>query len=63
MCEKNSNNALSDDELWNKAGTGQTITRDDMGLTPVNNQDGLDILTEGFDYKGFLSINEDDERK
>lgn len=64
MCDKNRSNVLNDEELWNKAGSGQPITRDDMGLNQNNRENGLQSLNEGFDYTGnglTISDNRDDK--
>ena len=40
---------LTDEQLWQKCGSGQTITREDIGLSSDNRHDGTQILREGFD--------------
>jgi len=42
---------LSKQELWNKAGTSEIITRDDLGVDPSDNDYGFVILNEGFTLK------------
>ena len=44
---------LSDDELWKKAGNGQTISRSDLGIDDKNIKDGLQSLNEGLDIMTF----------
>ena len=49
----NDNNGLrqlSNDDLWNKAKTNDPITRQDIGIQASSSKDGLQILTEGFDW-------------
>lgn len=48
---------LSDDELWEKAGTDQPITMEDIGLkkettTVIKNKNGLTIFRPYHDLKG-----------
>ncbi len=42
---------LSKQELWNKAGTNEIITREDLGIDPSDNDYGIVILNEGFTLK------------
>ena len=37
---------LSNDELWNKCGTGQRITYDDIGLDPSKHINGTQTYAE-----------------
>lgn len=47
---------LSNDELWEKAGTDQPITMEDIGLekttTVIKNRNGLTIFRPYHDLKG-----------
>ena len=40
---------LTDEQLWQKCGSGQTITKEDIGLSGDNRHDGHQTLREGFD--------------
>ena len=52
---------LSNDELWEKAGTDQPITMEDIGLekttTVIKNRNGLTIFRPYHDLKGNNMIN------
>lgn len=53
---------LSDEEIWDKAGSGQPITHDDLGLKKDNRKDGTVVLTEGFDFSSvFLKEEKNDK--
>ena len=47
---------LNDEQLWNKCGTGQKITYDDIGIDPPNHKDGLQTYREGFELDSDIDI-------
>ena len=40
---------LTDEQLWDKCGSGQPITREDLGLSSENRHNGVQTLREGFE--------------
>ena len=42
------NKALSDDELWDRAGQAGSISNDELGIQKSSSSDGLQNLNEGF---------------
>lgn len=41
---------LSSDELWEKCATDETITREDLGILTPATPNGLQVLSEGFNF-------------
>ena len=60
MCE-DKKQTLSNDDLWDKAGSGQPITRDDLGISSDTRNNGTQVLKEGFDLSGFFLREEKKE--
>lgn len=50
MCNDDKNKQLNDDDLWNRAGSAQKITRVDIGIDNNNIKNGLESLNEGFNF-------------
>ena len=47
---------LNDEQLWDKCGTGQKITYEDIGIDPPNHKDGLQTYREGFELDSDINI-------
>ena len=60
--QKEGAGSLSKKQLWDKAGTSQNITRDDLGIAASSSDSGMQILNEGF-LGGVHRFTLDDEKK
>ena len=47
---------LTDEQLWEKCGSGQRITFEDIGLDPSKHRNGTQILREGFTVCTFVDV-------
>ena len=47
---------LSNDELWDKCGTGHKFTFEEIGLDPQKHKNGTQTLVEGFELKSDIDI-------
>ena len=47
---------LSNDELWDKCGTGHKFKFEEIGLDPSKHHNGTQVLREGFELESDIDI-------
>jgi len=50
---------LNDEQLWDKCGTGQKITYEDIGLDPSKHSNAIQTYSESFELASYFEFASD----